>query len=78
MYPYEEKSCNKRDSYLYKQYFELETSMKKLRMFPYLLSSSGGLDEKNGIASYGLIENDFDLVHDLLEVEDALMGSSWT
>ena len=52
--------------------------MKKLRMFPYLLSSSGGLDEKNGIASYGLIENDFDLVHDLIEVEDALMGSSWT
>ncbi|KAF3618740.1 Ribulose bisphosphate carboxylase large chain [Capsicum annuum] len=29
-------------------------------------------DEKNGITSYGLIENDFDLVHGLLEVEGTL------
>lgn len=27
---------------------------------------------------FGLVENDFDLVHDLLEVEGALMGSSQT
>ncbi|KAK7847579.1 protein ycf2 [Quercus suber] len=35
-------------------------------------------DEKNGITSYGLIENDADLVHGLLEVEGALVGSSRT
>ena len=52
--------------------------MNKLMMFLHLLSSFVGLDEKNGITSYGLIENDFDLVHDLIEVEDALMGSSRT
>ncbi|MCE5167299.1 Protein Ycf2, partial [Datura stramonium] len=33
-------------------------------------------DEKNGITSYGLVENDSDLVHGLLEVEGALVGSS--
>ncbi|MCD9559558.1 Protein Ycf2 A, partial [Datura stramonium] len=30
-------------------------------------------DEKNEITSYGLIENDYDLVHGLLEVEGALV-----
>jgi len=35
-------------------------------------------DEKNGITSYGLVENDSDLVHGLLEVEGALVGSSRT
>ncbi|MBA0754202.1 hypothetical protein Gogos_021366 [Gossypium gossypioides] len=33
-------------------------------------------DEKNGITSYGFVDNDFDLVHGLLEVEGALVGSS--
>ncbi|KAL5555600.1 hypothetical protein UlMin_037836 [Ulmus minor] len=66
------KSCNKRDSYLYKWYFELGMSMKKLMILLYLLSCSTGsvaqdlwslpgLDEKNGITSYGLVENDSDL-----------------
>nr|YP_009130085.1 hypothetical chloroplast RF21 [Campynema lineare]YP_009130102.1 hypothetical chloroplast RF21 [Campynema lineare]AJV88554.1 hypothetical chloroplast RF21 [Campynema lineare]AJV88572.1 hypothetical chloroplast RF21 [Campynema lineare]QKE31341.1 Ycf2 [Campynema lineare]QKE31358.1 Ycf2 [Campynema lineare] len=77
------------DSYLYKWYFELGTSMKKLTILLYLLScsagsvaqdlwSSPGLDEKNGITSYGFVENDSDLVHGLLEVEGALVGSSRT
>nr|YP_009861543.1 hypothetical protein RF2 [Mirabilis himalaica]YP_009861561.1 hypothetical protein RF2 [Mirabilis himalaica]QKN19440.1 hypothetical protein RF2 [Mirabilis himalaica]QKN19458.1 hypothetical protein RF2 [Mirabilis himalaica]QKX48349.1 Ycf2 [Mirabilis himalaica]QKX48367.1 Ycf2 [Mirabilis himalaica] len=83
------KSCNEGDSYLYKWYFELGTSMKKLTILLYLLSCSAGSvaqdlwslpgpDEKNGITSYGLIENDSDLVHGLLEVEGALVGSSRT
>ena len=32
------------------------------------------LDEKNGTTTYGLVENDIDLVHNLFKVEDALMG----
>jgi len=81
------KSCNEGDSYLYKWYFELGTSMKKLTILLYLLSCSAGSvaqdlwslpgpDENNGIAYYGLVENDSDLVHGLLEVEGALVGSS--
>nr|QWE50783.1 Ycf2 protein [Bruguiera parviflora]QWE50803.1 Ycf2 protein [Bruguiera parviflora] len=81
------KSCNEGDSYLYKWYFELGTSMKKLTILLYLLSCSAGSvaqdlwslpgpDEKNGIAYYGLVENDSDLVHGLLEVEGAPVGSS--
>nr|YP_009582215.1 hypothetical chloroplast RF21 [Bixa orellana]YP_009582232.1 hypothetical chloroplast RF21 [Bixa orellana]QBK83750.1 hypothetical chloroplast RF21 [Bixa orellana]QBK83767.1 hypothetical chloroplast RF21 [Bixa orellana] len=83
------KSCNEGDSYLYKWYFELGTSMKKLTILLYLLSCSAGSvaqdlwslpgpDEKNGITSYGFVENDSDLVHGLLEVEGALVGSSRT
>nr|YP_010882710.1 hypothetical chloroplast RF21 [Androsace filiformis]YP_010882729.1 hypothetical chloroplast RF21 [Androsace filiformis]WIF27294.1 hypothetical chloroplast RF21 [Androsace filiformis]WIF27313.1 hypothetical chloroplast RF21 [Androsace filiformis] len=80
------KSCNEGDSYLYKWYFELGTSMKKLTILLYLLSCSAGSvaqdlwslpgpDEKNEITSYALVENDSDLVHGLLEVESALVGS---
>nr|YP_010873881.1 hypothetical protein RF2 [Justicia vagabunda]YP_010873900.1 hypothetical protein RF2 [Justicia vagabunda]WGV35271.1 hypothetical protein RF2 [Justicia vagabunda]WGV35290.1 hypothetical protein RF2 [Justicia vagabunda] len=83
------KSWNEGDSYLYKWYFELGRSMKKLTILLYLLSCSAGSvaqdlwslpgpDEKNGITSYGLVENDSDLVHGLLEVEGALAGSSRT
>nr|QIT05781.1 Ycf2 protein [Gynostemma burmanicum (nom. inval.)]QIT05798.1 Ycf2 protein [Gynostemma burmanicum (nom. inval.)] len=83
------KSCNEGGSYLYKWYFELGTSMKKLTILLYLLSCSAGSvvqdlwslpgpNEKNGITSYGLVENDSDLVHGLLEVEGALVGSSQT
>ncbi|KAF3672671.1 ribosomal protein S7 [Capsicum annuum] len=68
---------------------ELGTSMKRLTILLYLLSCSAGSviqdlwslfgpDEKNRITSYGLIENDSDLVHGLLEVEGALVGSSRT
>uniref|UniRef100_A0A9I9E0L4 Protein Ycf2 n=1 Tax=Cucumis melo TaxID=3656 RepID=A0A9I9E0L4_CUCME len=81
------KSCNEGGSYLYNWYFELQTSMKKLMILLYVLICSAGLvvqdlwslpgpDEKNGI--YGLVENDSDLVHGLLEVEGALLGSSRT
>jgi hypothetical protein len=64
------KSYNEGDSYLYKWYFELGTSMRKLTILLYLLSCSAGSvaqdliwslpgpDEKNGITSYGLVEND--------------------
>nr|YP_009757359.1 Ycf2 protein [Capparis spinosa var. herbacea]YP_009757370.1 Ycf2 protein [Capparis spinosa var. herbacea]QIM59175.1 Ycf2 protein [Capparis spinosa var. herbacea]QIM59186.1 Ycf2 protein [Capparis spinosa var. herbacea] len=83
------KSCNEGNSYLYKWYFELGTSMKKLTILLYLLSCSAGSvaqdlwslpgpDEKNGITSYGFVENDSDLVHGLLEVEGPLVGSSRT
>nr|YP_009727535.1 hypothetical chloroplast RF2 [Hepatica nobilis var. japonica]YP_009727551.1 hypothetical chloroplast RF2 [Hepatica nobilis var. japonica]QBB89226.1 hypothetical chloroplast RF2 [Hepatica nobilis var. japonica]QBB89242.1 hypothetical chloroplast RF2 [Hepatica nobilis var. japonica] len=83
------KSCKEGDSYLYKWYFELGTSMKKLTILLYLLSCSAGSvaqdlwsppgpDEKNGITSYGFVENDSDLVHGLLEVEGVLVGSSRT
>nr|YP_009565481.1 hypothetical protein RF2 [Potentilla indica]YP_009565498.1 hypothetical protein RF2 [Potentilla indica]ARD03269.1 hypothetical protein RF2 [Potentilla indica]QBB08838.1 hypothetical protein RF2 [Potentilla indica]QBB08839.1 hypothetical protein RF2 [Potentilla indica] len=83
------KSCNEGGSYLYKWYFELGTSMKKLTILLYLLSCSAGSvaqdlwslpgpDEKNGITSYGLVENDSDLVHGLLEVEGAPVESSRT
>ncbi|RWW65907.1 hypothetical protein BHE74_00026758 [Ensete ventricosum] len=77
------------DSYLYKWYFELGTSMKKLTILLYLLScsagsvaedlwSSPGPDEKNWIASCRFVENDSDLVHGLLEVEGVLVGPSRT
>nr|YP_009440717.1 hypothetical chloroplast RF21 [Aristolochia contorta]YP_009440734.1 hypothetical chloroplast RF21 [Aristolochia contorta]ATI10676.1 hypothetical chloroplast RF21 [Aristolochia contorta]ATI10693.1 hypothetical chloroplast RF21 [Aristolochia contorta]UAU41069.1 Ycf2 [Aristolochia contorta]UAU41086.1 Ycf2 [Aristolochia contorta] len=83
------KSCKEGGSYLYKWYFELGTSIKKLTILLYLLSCSAGSvaqdlwsapgpDEKNGITSYGFAENDSDLVHGLLEVEGALVGSSRT
>nr|YP_010230103.1 Ycf2 [Habenaria cruciformis]YP_010230120.1 Ycf2 [Habenaria cruciformis]YP_010230188.1 Ycf2 [Habenaria linearifolia]YP_010230205.1 Ycf2 [Habenaria linearifolia]QST19985.1 Ycf2 [Habenaria cruciformis]QST20002.1 Ycf2 [Habenaria cruciformis]QST20070.1 Ycf2 [Habenaria linearifolia]QST20087.1 Ycf2 [Habenaria linearifolia] len=81
-------SCKGGDSYLYKWYFELGTSMKKLTILLYLLSCSAGSvaqdlwsssrpNEKNWITSYGFVENDSDLVHGLLlllllEVEGAL------
>nr|AKP95073.1 hypothetical chloroplast RF2 [Anoectochilus roxburghii]AKP95085.1 hypothetical chloroplast RF2 [Anoectochilus roxburghii] len=82
------KSSMGGDSYLYKWYFELGTSMKKFTILLYLLSCSAGSvaqdlwsssrpNEKNWITSYGFVENDSDLVHGLLlllllEVEGAL------
>nr|UZA65626.1 Ycf2 protein [Medicago lupulina] len=84
------KSCNGGDSDLYKWYLELGTSMKKLTILLYLLSCSAGSvaqnlwsltgpNEKNdGLTSYRLLYNDSDLVHGLLEVEGALLGSSQT
>ncbi|CAL5182870.1 unnamed protein product [Lathyrus oleraceus] len=83
-------SCQEGDSYLYKWYVELGTSMKKLTILLYLLSCSAGsvaqdflslpgLNENNdGITSYRLLENDSDLVHGLLEIEGALLGPSET
>ncbi|RZC88063.1 hypothetical protein C5167_004304, partial [Papaver somniferum] len=60
--------------------------MKKLTILLYLSSCSAGTvaqdlwslpgpDEKNWITSYGFVKNDSDLVHGLLEVESALVGS---
>nr|YP_010760424.1 Ycf2 protein [Cuscuta nevadensis]YP_010760476.1 Ycf2 protein [Cuscuta nevadensis]WEY30399.1 Ycf2 protein [Cuscuta nevadensis]WEY30400.1 Ycf2 protein [Cuscuta nevadensis] len=74
------KSCNEGDSYLYKWYFELAKSMKKLTILLYILSCSAGSVAQDlwslpGMTSSGLGENDSDLVHGLLEVEGALVGS---
>nr|YP_009407419.1 putative ATPase linked to protein import [Dionaea muscipula]ASA46399.1 putative ATPase linked to protein import [Dionaea muscipula]QBC71719.1 hypothetical protein RF2 [Dionaea muscipula] len=81
------ESCIEGYSYLYKWYFELGTSMKKLTILLYLLSCSAGSvaqdlwslsgpDEKKRITSFEPVENDSDLVHGLLELEGALVGSS--
>nr|YP_010041334.1 Ycf2 [Alniphyllum fortunei]YP_010041356.1 Ycf2 [Alniphyllum fortunei]QPA36112.1 Ycf2 [Alniphyllum fortunei]QPA36134.1 Ycf2 [Alniphyllum fortunei]WIL98331.1 Ycf2 [Alniphyllum fortunei]WIL98351.1 Ycf2 [Alniphyllum fortunei] len=81
------KSCNERDSYLYKWYFELGMSMKKLTILLYLLSCSAGSvaedlwslpGPENRITSDRLVNNDSSVVHGLLEVESALVGSSQT
>nr|YP_009656936.1 hypothetical chloroplast RF2 [Medicago minima]QCO73779.1 hypothetical chloroplast RF2 [Medicago minima] len=81
------KSCNGGDSDLYKWYLELGTSMKKLTILLYILSCSAGsvaqnlwslTEENDGLTSYRLLYNDSDLVHGLLEVEGALLGSSQT
>nr|YP_009436360.1 hypothetical chloroplast RF2 [Cyphia belfastica]YP_009436385.1 hypothetical chloroplast RF2 [Cyphia belfastica]ATG26538.1 hypothetical chloroplast RF2 [Cyphia belfastica]ATG26563.1 hypothetical chloroplast RF2 [Cyphia belfastica] len=79
--------CIEGDSYVYKSYFELGMSMKKLTILLYLLNCSAGSvaqdlwsrpgpDENNGIASGRLVENNSDLVHGLLEVEGVLAGFS--
>nr|YP_010290330.1 hypothetical protein RF2 [Anarthria humilis]YP_010290353.1 hypothetical protein RF2 [Anarthria humilis]YP_010290379.1 hypothetical protein RF2 [Anarthria humilis]ULQ64096.1 hypothetical protein RF2 [Anarthria humilis]ULQ64119.1 hypothetical protein RF2 [Anarthria humilis]ULQ64146.1 hypothetical protein RF2 [Anarthria humilis] len=79
-----QKLCMEGDSYLYKWYLKLGTSMKKLTILLYLLScsagwvaqdlwSSSGSDEKNGITSYGFAENDSDLVHGLLDLVHGLL-----
>nr|UDZ61548.1 hypothetical protein RF2 [Helanthium bolivianum] len=78
-----------KNSDLSKWYFELGKSMKKLTILLYLFSCSAGsvardlwsplgLDEKNGIASSRFLETESNLVHGLLEVEGALVGSSRT
>nr|YP_010411758.1 hypothetical chloroplast RF21 [Lophophora diffusa]URP30852.1 hypothetical chloroplast RF21 [Lophophora diffusa] len=77
--------CQTVDSHLYKWYFELGTSMKKLTILLYLLSCSAGSvardlwsprgpDEEKGIPSFELLSHDSALVHGLLEIEDALAG----
>nr|YP_010586903.1 Ycf2 protein [Morina chinensis]YP_010586920.1 Ycf2 protein [Morina chinensis]UZZ44988.1 Ycf2 protein [Morina chinensis]UZZ45005.1 Ycf2 protein [Morina chinensis] len=80
-------SWNKGHSDLYKWYFELGTSMKKLTILLYLLSCSAGSvaqtlwslpGPETGITSYRPAEDDSDLVHGLLEVEGALVGDSRT
>ena len=68
------RSCNVGDSYLYKWYFELRTSMKQFTLLLYLLSCSAGrvahdlwcrLDEKNEGFFENDFENDSDLAHAL-------------
>ncbi|KAL6556208.1 Protein Ycf2 [Orobanche gracilis] len=86
---YMHKQLCEEDSYLYKWYFELGTSMKKLTILLYLLSCSAGSiaqdlwflprpDEKSGSCYFRLLENDSDLVNGLLEVEGALARLSPT
>ncbi|KAL6496063.1 Protein Ycf2 [Orobanche hederae] len=83
------KQLCEEDSYLYKWYFELGTSMKKLTILLYLLSCSAGSvaqdlwflprpDEKSGSCYFRLLENDSDLVNGLLAVEGALARLSPT
>ncbi|KAL6556204.1 Protein Ycf2 [Orobanche gracilis] len=86
---YMHKQLCEEDSYLYKWYFELGTSMKKLTILLYLLSCSAGSvaqdlwflprpDEKSGSCYIRLLENDLDLVNGLLAVEGALARLSPT
>nr|YP_009433354.1 hypothetical chloroplast RF21 [Zostera marina]YP_009433371.1 hypothetical chloroplast RF21 [Zostera marina]ATD85264.1 hypothetical chloroplast RF21 [Zostera marina]ATD85281.1 hypothetical chloroplast RF21 [Zostera marina] len=89
IYIYMKKKPRKgRDSYLYKWYFELGTSMKKLTILlfflvvppdrPLKIFGLHSYPVKKNILFYGFLENDFDLVYGLLEVEGALVGSSRT
>ncbi|KAL6557774.1 Protein Ycf2 [Orobanche minor] len=86
---YMHKQLCEEDSYLYKWYFELGTSMKKLTILLYLLSCSAGSvaqdlwflprpDEKSGSCYFRLLENDSNLVNGLLAVEGALARLSPT
>nr|YP_010850254.1 hypothetical chloroplast RF2 [Lobelia zeylanica]YP_010850278.1 hypothetical chloroplast RF2 [Lobelia zeylanica]WGH11666.1 hypothetical chloroplast RF2 [Lobelia zeylanica]WGH11667.1 hypothetical chloroplast RF2 [Lobelia zeylanica] len=76
---------NDGDSYLYRSYYELGMSMKKLTILLYLLNCSAGSvaqelwsppepNENNRIAYGTRVEDDFDLVHGLLEIEGILEG----
>lgn len=80
---------NEGDFYLYSSYVELGMSTKKLTILLYLLNCSAGSvaqdlwsppepEENNRIAYGRLVENDFDLVHGLLEIEGILEGFSRT
>nr|YP_009403522.1 hypothetical chloroplast RF2 [Downingia elegans]YP_009403531.1 hypothetical chloroplast RF2 [Downingia elegans]ASA34714.1 hypothetical chloroplast RF2 [Downingia elegans]ASA34725.1 hypothetical chloroplast RF2 [Downingia elegans] len=80
---------NEGDFYLYSSYVELGMSTKKLTILLYLLNCSAGSvaqdlwsppepEENNRIAYGRLVENDFDLVHGLLEIEGILEGCSRT
>nr|YP_009340542.1 hypothetical chloroplast RF2 [Porterella carnosula]YP_009340551.1 hypothetical chloroplast RF2 [Porterella carnosula]APQ40114.1 hypothetical chloroplast RF2 [Porterella carnosula]APQ40125.1 hypothetical chloroplast RF2 [Porterella carnosula] len=80
---------NEGDFYLYSSYAELGMSTKKLTILLYLLNCSAGSvaqdlwsppepEENNRIAYGRLVENDFDLVHGLLEIEGVLEGFSRT
>nr|YP_009435179.1 hypothetical chloroplast RF2 [Lobelia linearis]YP_009435202.1 hypothetical chloroplast RF2 [Lobelia linearis]ATG25180.1 hypothetical chloroplast RF2 [Lobelia linearis]ATG25205.1 hypothetical chloroplast RF2 [Lobelia linearis] len=77
------------DSYVYRSYYELGMSMKKLTILLYLLRCSAGAvaqelwappepNENSRIAYGRLVEDDFDLLHGLLEIEGILEGFSRT
>nr|YP_009366299.1 Ycf2 [Aloysia citrodora]YP_009366318.1 Ycf2 [Aloysia citrodora]ARJ61842.1 Ycf2 [Aloysia citrodora]ARJ61843.1 Ycf2 [Aloysia citrodora]UVF35516.1 Ycf2 protein [Aloysia citrodora]UVF35536.1 Ycf2 protein [Aloysia citrodora]UVF36543.1 Ycf2 protein [Aloysia citrodora] len=83
--------CEEADPYLYRCYFEIGRSVKKLTILLYLLSCCAGPvardlwdvprpdeNQKDMLASYPLVQNEWDLVHGLLEIEGALMASSPT
>nr|AZZ70863.1 hypothetical chloroplast RF21 [Zantedeschia aethiopica] len=74
------------NNFVYKWYFELGTSMKKLTILLYLLSCSAGPvaqdlwsppepHQLKGSTSSGFVRNDSDLIHGLLEIEDFLVRS---
>nr|YP_009435799.1 hypothetical chloroplast RF2 [Monopsis alba]YP_009435822.1 hypothetical chloroplast RF2 [Monopsis alba]ATG25800.1 hypothetical chloroplast RF2 [Monopsis alba]ATG25825.1 hypothetical chloroplast RF2 [Monopsis alba] len=80
---------NAGDSYVYRSYYELGMSTKKLTILLYLLKCSAGSvaqelwappeqNENNRIAYGRLVEDDFDLLHGLLEIEGILEGFSPT
>nr|YP_009435887.1 hypothetical chloroplast RF2 [Monopsis flava]YP_009435910.1 hypothetical chloroplast RF2 [Monopsis flava]ATG25976.1 hypothetical chloroplast RF2 [Monopsis flava]ATG26001.1 hypothetical chloroplast RF2 [Monopsis flava] len=85
----QKKFGNSVDSYVYSSYYELGMSMKKLTILLYLLKCSAGAvaqelwappepNENNRIAYGRLVEDDFDLLHGLLEIEGILEGFSRT
>nr|YP_009436067.1 hypothetical chloroplast RF2 [Colensoa physaloides]YP_009436092.1 hypothetical chloroplast RF2 [Colensoa physaloides]ATG26244.1 hypothetical chloroplast RF2 [Colensoa physaloides]ATG26271.1 hypothetical chloroplast RF2 [Colensoa physaloides] len=81
---------NDGDPYVYRTYFELGMSMKKLTILLYILTCSAGSvaqdlfwsrpgpDEKNGLAYGKPLDDNSDIVHGLLEVEGILAGYSPT
>ncbi|KAL6586369.1 Protein Ycf2 [Orobanche minor] len=86
---YMHKQLCEEDSYLYKWYFELGTSMKKLTILLYILSCSAESvaqdlwflprpDKKSGSCYFRLLDNDSDLVNGLLAVEGTLARLSST
>nr|WDS80565.1 Ycf2 protein [Lantana camara]WDS80566.1 hypothetical chloroplast RF21 [Lantana camara] len=83
--------CEETDPYLYRCYFEIGRSVKKLTILLYLLSCSAGPvardlwyvprpdeNQKDMMPFYPLVQSEWDLVHGLLEIEGALMASSPT
>nr|YP_009435267.1 hypothetical chloroplast RF2 [Lobelia malowensis]YP_009435290.1 hypothetical chloroplast RF2 [Lobelia malowensis]ATG25268.1 hypothetical chloroplast RF2 [Lobelia malowensis]ATG25293.1 hypothetical chloroplast RF2 [Lobelia malowensis] len=78
------------DPYVYRTYYELGTSMKKLTILLYILTCSAGSvaqdlfwsrpgpDEKNGLAYGKPLDDNSDIVQGLLEVEGILAGYSPT
>nr|YP_010392347.1 NADH dehydrogenase subunit 2 [Campanula pallida]UPX07956.1 NADH dehydrogenase subunit 2 [Campanula pallida] len=77
--------CPERDPYLYRWYYQLGLSLKKLTILLYVLNCSSGLvaqdlwsrselNANDGIALGSFVENNSDLVHGLLEVEGVLEG----
>nr|YP_009434996.1 hypothetical chloroplast RF2 [Lobelia holstii]YP_009435021.1 hypothetical chloroplast RF2 [Lobelia holstii]ATG24997.1 hypothetical chloroplast RF2 [Lobelia holstii]ATG25024.1 hypothetical chloroplast RF2 [Lobelia holstii] len=79
---------NDGDPYVYRTYFELGMSMKKLTILLYILTCSAGSvaqdlfwsgpDEKNGLAYGKPLDDNSDIVQGLLEVEGILAGYSPT
>nr|ATG24912.1 hypothetical chloroplast RF2 [Lobelia heterophylla subsp. heterophylla]ATG24931.1 hypothetical chloroplast RF2 [Lobelia heterophylla subsp. heterophylla] len=78
------------DPYVYRTYYELGMSIKKLTILLYILTCSAGSvaqdlfwsrpgpDEKNGLAYGKPLDDNSDIVHGLLEIEGILAGYSPT
>ncbi|AES73223.1 Ycf2, putative [Medicago truncatula] len=56
-------------------FFELFCLFGQLKTFGFYPNL---MKKNDGIISYRFLENDYDLVHDLLEIESGLLGTSKT